>query len=451
MKTTIRFVTLVLALAAFLFPRSSVRAQVPQTPAVLNQYIQLALKQNPDLAAVRERWNQAEARVDQASSNLWPKIDLNLRYTEFKGGRIITIPGLGTIEPSKFGITPWDNKLEAAWPIFNYAVWQANRTSKAYLSAATSEVESRALALTYQVSEAYYNYAKASELVAIRSNARDLAKQNLATTEALVRAEKAQQNDILRAEVALANAEGDVLQASNMQAIARTNFNNLLKREYDEPVDLPTADMITAVTTGPSFASSEVDGNGASFSQDFTAAKSARPEIQQLNSAITALEGLKAVNTADYFPSVALFANYGWQEQKLKFSSDADYFAGGVALRWNLFSGFGTNAKVSETDAQISELEYQREAAMNGIRIELHNARLERDNAAERRLVAAKALKSAEENRRITKVQYEAGLLPLITMIDAETTLANAKANMAVTTYDQLLADAKYRKALGIQ
>jgi outer membrane protein TolC len=187
------------------------------------------------------------------------------------------------------------------------------------------------------------------------------------------------------------------------------------------------------------------------YSQDLQQALATRPELQQLTSAATALEGLERVNASNYFPNLALFGSYGWQEDKLKFSPESDYVAAGVQLRWNLFSGFGDRAKVAENEAQIVELEFQKENVQNGIRIEVQNARLEVENTKERYITAMKQLKSAEENRRITKAQYDAGIAPLITMIDAETTLANSKASLTVATYDEMLAEAKYRKALGLR
>jgi outer membrane protein TolC len=159
---------------------------------------------------------------------------------------------------------------------------------------------------------------------------------------------------------------------------------------------------------------------------------------------------LKRVSSADHFPNVAIFASYGWQETDLQFSSQADNLIGGVQLRWNLFSGFGTSAKVREAESQLEELRYQREQAVAGIRLEVENARTERVVAADRLVVARKQLKSAEENYRITRIQYDNGTALLITLLDAETVLSNAKANLATTTYDVLIAEAKYKKALGI-
>jgi outer membrane protein TolC len=108
-------------------------------------------------------------------------------------------------------------------------------------------------------------------------------------------------------------------------------------------------------------------------------------------------------------------------------------------------------AKVAENDAQIEETQFQREAAEGGIRLELQNARQTLQSSHERHTIALRQLSSAEENYRVTKEQYDAGMVPLITMIDAETTFAAARANVTTTAYDELTAEARYNKALGLR
>ncbi len=443
------------ALALMLSSTASV-AQVTPVPHALENYIEIAMKQNPDIQAERARRSQADARVDQANSNLYPRLDLSLQYNSLAGGREIVLPFGNTpvtLNTAKLGIITWDNKLTASWQIFNMAVWAGSKATKAYLDAATAGVNAKELAVGYQVEDAYYGYAKASELVAVRQNAIQLAKENLATADALFKAEKAPKNDVLRAEVAVAAAQGDLLTAQNTQNLARTNFNNLLKRDYSESIDLPAAEAMASQNSMKDVASTDQAATAQlpMFTQDFDQAMRDRPEMLQLQNSHLAIEGYRKVNTSDYFPNVGVFASYGFQEDKLAFSPNADYFLAGVQLKWNLFSGFNTNGKVAETDGQLAELEYQKESAINGIRIELQNARLELENTKERHKIALKQLQSAEENNRITKAQYDQGMAPLITMIDAQTTLANANANLTVTTYDELLAEAKYRKALGVR
>jgi outer membrane protein len=419
--------------------------------SALNTYITTALQQNPDMQAARARWDQASSRVDQAYSNLWPHVDVTMRYMDYQGGRVINFNG-NPVHVSAFGVTPWDNKIDAIWPIFNTGVWYGTAATKAYRNAATATVDEKSLSIALAVSEAYFSYAKSSELVTIREAAVKLAEENHRTAEALYRAGKAQKNDVLRADVAVASAEGDLLDARNQQSLTQSGFNELLHRDFSETIDLPKIAAIEQAG-GKDLAQADTSRMDLDqlppFDQDVTRAFAGRPELSELENSAKALEGYRAVSASDYFPNVALFATYGFQEDKLTFDTQQDYFAAGVQLHWNLFSGFNTMSKVAENDAQILEIKLQHEAALGGIRLELQNARQSLESSRERHTIGLRQLNSAEENYRVTKEQYAAGMVPLITMIDAETTLANARANLTTAAYDVLTSESRYQKALG--
>ncbi len=447
--------TLLLCLIVTVFVAPSSFAQRTAVPDALKSYIETALSQNPDVMATRARWKNADAKVDESNAALIPHLDFVSRFTQYSGGRTVTLPNVGSFNTTGLGIVPWDNKFEFVWPIGNYALWQSTDVSKALRDASTAEVSAKELLVTYQVSEAYYNYAKASELVSIRENAVTLALENLKMAQALFSNDKAPKNDVLRAEVGVAAAQGDVLTAKNMAQLAKTNFNNLLKRNYDSEINIPKAEDLSAlVGGGTDMASTDSRQFGSTLpllSEDADKAFTSRPELIQLMRTEQALQGVKRANWGDFLPSISLFASYGWQETTLKFSSDADLLLGGVQLQWNFFSGFGTTAKVHEAEAQLEELRYQTEAASNGIKLELESARLDKVNAVERISIAHKQLNSADENYRIVKLQYDNGMTTLITLLDAQTTLANAKANLTTSTFDVMIADAKYKKALGLR
>lgn len=452
MKRLLVFLMLGLLLPAI----PSAFAQTAPTPQALHGYIEIALAHNPEINASRARWKNIDARVTEASSYLYPHIDFTSKFSEYSGGRVIDIPKVGKFNTSAIGIVPWDNEFVLSWPIGNLGVWEGMSVSKAYREASTAEVSAKELALIYQVSEAYYNYAKANELVGIRKSALALAEENQKVAGALFANDKAPKNDVLRADVGVAVAQGDVLSAENMATLARTNFNNILKREYNVEIEAPSpADVSSIVGSSPDLASKEMEESAGltlpPLHDDEEKAFANRPELQQILRTGDALGATEKMNISDYLPNVSVFASYGWMETKLQFSSEADLLVGGLQLRWNLFSGFGTNAKIRETEAQIEELRFTAESALNSVRLEIENARLEKVNATERLAIAKKQISSAEENYRITKLQYDNGMAPLITMLDAQTTLANAKANLSTTTYDVLIADAKYKKALGLR
>ena len=440
----------------FIITATALSSQAQQTdyvPDALKSYIETALSQNPDVMATRARFNNTQAKVTEARAGLIPHLDFVSRFTQYSGGRTINFNGQ-EINTTGLGIVPWDNKFEFVWPIGNYAVWQGMDISTAFREASTAEVNAKELSISYQVTEAYYNYAKTAELVAIRQNADTLASENLRMAQALYNNDKTPKNDVLRAEVGVAQAEGDVISARNTARLARTNFNNLLKRDYNQDVNIPKSEEISALLASNNLASvspSKAGDELPSLDEDAHRAYANRPELVQLQKTGEALGSMKRAAWADYLPSLSLFASYGWQETDLKFSSQNDLLLGGVQLQWNFFSGFGTGAKVAEQEAQLEELRYQAESAVSAITLELESARLGKIDAGQRLGIARKLLASAEENYRIVKAQYDNGMSPLITLIDAQTTLSNAKANLTTTTYDLLIATAKYKKALGIR
>jgi outer membrane protein len=431
-------------------------AQTVPTPPALHSYIETALAQNPDVQATRARWKNSDAHVSDAASNLYPRLDFTSKFSQFQGGRVIDIPNVGEFNTAALAVVPWDNEFNVSWSIANYGIWQGVAVSQAYREASSAEVSSKELAITYQVSEAYYNYAKANELVNVRKSAESLAEENLKVANALFANDKAPKNDVLRADVGVASAQGDVLTAQNMAMLAKTNFNNLLKRDYDVEINVPSSEDLSIILgTSANPASKETDViNSLSLPplhDDEQKAYTNRPELTQILRTGDALGATKRAAFSDYLPNVSLFASYGWLENTLQFANANHLLIGGAQLKWNLFSGFNTNAKIQETDAQIEELRFNAESAFAGIRLEIENARLEKVNSTERLVIAKKQIVSAEENYRITKLQYDNGMTPLITMLDAETTLANSKANLTTTTYDVLIADAKYKKALGLR
>jgi outer membrane protein TolC len=429
-------------------------AQTAPIPAPLEGYIQTALSQNPEVQATRAHWKSTDAQVTDATSYLYPRLDFTSKFSQFQGGRIIEIPTVGKFNTAGLAVVPWDNEFTASWSIANFAVWQGMAISQAYRDASTAAVSAKELSITYQVSEAYYNYAKANELVTVRKNAESLAEENLKVANALFANDKAPKNDVLRADVGVASAQGDVLSAQNMAMLAKTNFNNLLKREYDAEIKVPSTEELSSLfLTSPALASNTNEPMSPialpPLREDEEKAYANRPELQQILRTGDALGATKKAAFSDYLPNISLFASYGWMENTIQFANSNHLLVGGAQLKWNLFSGFNTNAKMQETDAAIEELRFNAESAYSGIRLEIENARLEKVNAMERFAIAKKQISSAEENYKITKAQYDNGMALLITMLDAETTLANAKANLATTTFDVLIADAKYRKAIG--
>jgi outer membrane protein len=438
------------------FLTGSVYSQNMPIPTALKSYLEIAMKENPQIQASQARWRNTDAKVTEAASYLYPSVDFTARLTAYDGGRVIDIPGIGPVNTAGLGVVPYDTKFEATWPIGNYAVWQGVSTAEAFLDASTAQVDATQRDISMQVSQAYFNYAKATALVEVRKNQLALAEENLKLTRALFAADKVAKNDVLRAEVSVANAESDVVTTRRYQIVAQTAFNTMLMRKSDAPVQMLNADEAKRLST---FIDDIVDDPNKrdqrmalpDLRSDLDNALRERPEVRQLTSTEAGLEGTKKINAAGFFPNISLYGSYGWLEENLKLSSQSDLLVGALVFKWNLFSGFGTKAKVDQAQAQIEEIRFQRQALQNGIQVELESARSEKVSAIQRLALNKKILASAEENYRITKLQYDNGTAQLINLLDAQFTLGNSNTNYTDAVYDMLIAEIKYKRALGIE
>src|SRR5689334_17259862 len=91
-----------------LMSSASAEAQTAPPPA-LRGYIETALAQNPDVMATRARWKNTDAHVTEATSFLYPRLDFSSKFSQYSGGRIINIPGVGNFNTAALGVVPWDN------------------------------------------------------------------------------------------------------------------------------------------------------------------------------------------------------------------------------------------------------------------------------------------------------------------------------------------------------
>ncbi len=85
----------------------------------------------------------------------------------------------------------------------------------------------------------------------------------------------------------------------------------------------------------------------------------------------------------------------------------------------------------------------------DGVILEVTQNYLSVQEAKERKLVAEKGVKQAEENYRITDDKYKKGLTPNSELLDAEVALLQAKLNLTQSLVDYELSTARLTKSIG--
>jgi outer membrane protein len=445
-----------------LFFLSNINTYSQQNDKYLAEYINIGLKENLSLQSAKSNLDVYDAKVSQAIANFLPKVDATSRYTRAGGGRSFEFPlgsmmnplyealGLSTrfVDITESFIRPeeQDTKVELIQPVFNLAVLYGYKAQDNLYQSANYEYKAKQSELVYSLKESYYNYAKALQLVAVRKSALALAKENHLVITKMYQVDKVPKTDVLRAEVLLSTNQQDLQNAINQLNLARNFFNSLLNRDFESEIKYDTININEL--KNPEYSNSMKPK--ISLEQATETSMISRPELKQLEYGVASAGNLKSVMKSEYFPNIAFVADYGIQDVKYNFSKDARYWTLSGIVSWNLFSGFGTNAKVNEAEAQLNSLQKTMEHTRQLIRLEVKNNYLDLQNNLEQFSIAEKSYSAAAENYSMTLKRYEEGLSPFISLIDAKTSLDATAANYVVTYCSALTSKAKLEKSIGL-
>lgn len=427
----------------------------------LNEYIEIGLKKNLELKSGKEGLNTYDARVDQAMSNFLPRVDVNSRYSRAGGGRSFIFPlgqllnplnsmhGLALVEDQEISFIrteEQETKLSLVQPLFNLAIYHNYKAQSNQYEGAKYDYQSRELNTAYSIKEAYYNYAKALQVVEIRKASIAIGNESNEIAKKLYQAEKVAKTDVLRAEVSLSTMKQELQSAENNAKLAANYFNSLLNKELESNIKYDSL-SINDINLEDNLQSLNIDltiEEATKYAMDY------RPEIKMLETGVQTANQSKSAVSSSYFPNVSLAVDYGIQGENYEVDSKAAYWMVSGVLSWNLFAGFETDAKVQEINSQINSLEINKENLKQLIKLDIQNNLSNLQNNIEQLKVAYQSYKFAEENYSLNKISYAEGVNNFINLLDAEVSYKTTRENYFLTFYDIMVSKAKLDKSLGI-
>jgi outer membrane protein TolC len=433
------------------------QALLAQGSDVLDDYIEHSLSSNLTIKQTMERINELEAAKSEARSRFFPVLDFNARYSRQGGGREVVIdpskfiedlpPGVELGDPSGFSFLrekEHDTRFNLIQPIFTGGMIRSSYNARDMeLMASKSELNALKENIIFKVKQAYYQYAMTVELINIAVENKKLAEEHYEAAQNLFEAEKVAKNEVLRAEVGVSRAEQAVSEAENSHELARLYFNRLLDYDAGREINLPQDGNIAD--------SAELDELEVKDVKEYEMiARENRAEIRQVRYNINALDYLKQVHRADYFPQISFSATYGWEGEDYIFDFQHDYWNLSLLLKLNIFSFGARGARVDQAQAQINRLDFVKADLLRSVDLQVSEAYYNLKNSLVKWQSAGDQLKSAEENYRITEVQYENGLDSQISFLDAQNAFTSARSNLAIIYYEILTARAALERACGL-
>jgi outer membrane protein TolC len=251
--------------------------------------------------------------------------------------------------------------------------------------------------------------------------------QSLIVASNRVAAGTALRTERLDLEVRLAQAREDLVRARNAHTLSERALRAILGLAEGE---FTVADAVPAVA--------------APTGDDF----SRRPELAAVREQERAAEAQVRQVQAGQRPRLNAFGSVDY-DYGSRMGGDGNSFTAGVIAQWDLWDGQLTRGRVREARANLEAAREEERKLLLGIGLEVEQARLALNEAAERLAVTEAAVAQAQESVELTRARFGQGLLLASQLIDAETALIGARVRRAEAEADRRIAIAALRKALG--
>lgn len=413
----------------------------------LQQAVQIALGENPVLAAAKSQVEIAEQRVIQGRSGFLPRLNVSegLQRTNNPTQVFSNKLNQENFTESDFAINrlnqpnainDFATNFTATWPIYDggrsWHGWQQAKIGKDASAYALERSRQQVIART---TAAYAGVLLAIENLAVVEAALKTAGANLSIASNRYGSGMAVKSDLLQAQVRQSDLEQQKLMVESQIEVGRSILNaamgvpDQLRFELTDRLETPLS----------------LDGtieSWLSISQD------RRLDLKELNAReAMAKEEIEKAKAA-YLPSLDLIGNY--QIHTEDFDGSADNYSVGAVVSLNIFSGLETSAKVSEAQAALRQVQALRRQMQSQVALEVRQTYVQAASAFQRISVARQMMVQAEESLRIVANRYATGLLTIVDMLTAETTLQQARTTFAQTLHDYSVGKTNLRLAAGV-
>lgn len=431
---------LAILMGVLLLGAHGVKAQTVHKPLTLDEGIRMALERNLKLRSSMEGVAGSELRRKAALTDLFARWTGQYGYTFYNqpvtvGYSPITVPGVGVINTDR---EVFSLGTTISQPLFTGgALWSNYRVEKLGVDLSKTDVEVVKRDIVLQVKEGYFNILRAEKFLEVAHQTVRLFTAQLEVTKAFFEVGLVAKNDVLQAEVRLANAKQGLVRAENDLVLARSSFNLLLRNEIDAPLQI--VDIL-------SYAPFPL-----TYEESLQEALRHRPEIRMADLKIEQAREAVKVARSNFFPTVTLSGNY------TRISEEPLLMGGARGERWTIqgtatvtLGDWGKTAyRVGESKVKLSQAELAKTQLVEGIALEVKSGYQAMLVAEKNIRVAEKAIEQAEENLRMNEERYKHQVATATDVLDAVTLLAQARVNYYVALSDFNIAKARLERAMG--
>jgi outer membrane protein len=394
-------------------------AQSAPAPLSVLDAVNIALEKNPLRKAALADTRAAFADTQVARSFLLPHV--NFSETATRGNDPVYVFGSRLRQQrfteADFALNqlnrplPFGNfatRFGGTWNLFDsFASWHGLTRSRFMSDAAKQQLSRTDQEVAFHVVESY-------DQALLAAKQSDLAEQFVKTAQAIVERSQVRfesglvvESDLLTAKVRLASRQQEAIRARNNLSLALAQLNTAMG------VPVASSYNLTQTLSETQFP--------ALFLPDLEArALATRPDLKRVAAEQDAQRQSVSIAKSAFGPQLNAFA--GWEMDNPTFlaGGGGNNWVGGLELKIDLFDGGAKRAELSRQRALEEKAAAMRQAASDGVRLDVRRAYYDVDASRQQVQVARASIAQAQDSLRINQDRYETGLITITDLLGAE-------------------------------
>ncbi len=312
------------------------------------------------------------------------------------------------------------------------------------LDAASLRLQAVINAALLDVRTKFYGVLVARERIKVQESNVTLHERQLQDIRNRFAAGTVSNFEVLRAEVALANAQPALISARNNFRIAVEELRQSLGFVTSDPANVGRV---------PEFAGTlEFKPQQPDLASALSTARAQRPDLQALRKFEEATESSVKASRAGRLPTVSIYGSFDSNKSPISHSlrDNNDGFTVGVQSTWDIFDGRATSGRIAQAKSGREQAHLAVEEAELSVAVEVRRAFSSLQEAAELATASQKVVEQAEEAVRLAEARYGAGTATQLDVLTTQVELTTARLNQLEAYYRHNVATAALRTALGL-
>ena len=423
MRPMLKWIVFIAALAASLTAASSSPALAGDRVVTLREALQCSLKDNPEIRAFREAVLGQRENIGIARSLLLPKLNFEERFMRTNNP---TYAFMAKLNEQRFSqadfaisslnspsaVSDFQTSFSFEQPLFAPKAYIALDMAEKEVGAKGNDFERKKEEVAFRVFKTFLGVQTAKAYVGVAEKAVEDAKEHYRIAESRYDNSLGLYSDVLRARVALSSSEESLVSAQKDLEVAKRALGLMLG--LTESVDV-TPDR-------PSFQVEDID--------HYYGEALSRKDLLSLEEHHKNAENALRMANAGYLPSVGLGGTYQLNDHRGPLRGEGDSWQLVAFLRWDIFDGAKREHEREKAKHKIAESAEYLDGLKKELRYKVYAAYLGVDESKKGLELARAALKSAQEGSRLVLKRYENSLSTIVDLLDVQTSLDAARADV---------------------